>query len=199
MIQIQCIRFGLFLVVVLFSQDCDGAQTPPCYVQHDLTELDCKNGNDVIDAVFAKLDCLEVFSDSDHILMRRIAYVETEYGESESYGCDEKGGGIWRLKRESFDNLLEPHVQNVLRKVSDSIQNRIGISFFEEVEYDFLTKPFYSGLTARLCLHYLELTRGRVPFNGTIEEQAKFWVNNYTSTENATEEYFINESNGLGK
>ena len=131
--------------------------------------------------------------------MRRIAYVETEYGKNENYVCDKNGGGIWRLERELFDELLEPHVQKMLRNVSDIIRNRLEIRFFEEIRYDFLIKPFYSALAARLYLHYLELTRGRVPFNGTIEEQAKFWVNNYTSTEDVIEEYFINELNGLGK
>ena len=190
MFQLQCICAGLVLVVVLFSQDCDGAD-PPCYVRHDLTTKDCKNGIDIIDAVFAKLECLHVFNGCYHIFMQRIAYVETEFGESESYVCDGNGGGIWRLKRESFDELLEPNIQNILGNLSDIIQNRLGIRFFEQMRYDFLTKPFYSGLAARLYLHYLELTGVRVPFNGSIEEQAKFWVNNYTLTENATEDYFI--------
>ena len=193
MIQLQCICAGLFLVVVLFSQDCDGA-APPCYVRHDLTTRDCKNGIDVIDAVFAKLECLQILNGCYHILMLRIAYAETEFGESENYACDQNGGGIWRLKRESFDVLLEPNIQTILRNLSDIIQNRIGIRFFEEIRYDFLIKPFYSGLATLLYLHYLELTGGRVPFNGSIEEQAKFWVNNYTLTENATEDYFIKKS-----
>ena len=182
MIQLQPIYFGLFLIILLFSQDCDGApgrQPPPCYEPRDLTTLNCRNGSDVVDAVLAKLDCLQVFNGSDHILMRRIAWEETEYGQSENYTCDENEGGIWRLERELFDELLEPHVQNMLRNVSDIIQNRIGISFFEDIRYDFLTKPFHSGLAARLYLHYLEITGVSVPFNGSIEEQADFWINNY--------------------
>ena len=189
MFQRQYICFGLFLVVVLFSQVCDGV--PPCHQPSvDYTKMDCKNGSYIIDAVFAKLDCLQVFSDYDHILMRRIAYVETEYGNSENYACDGNGGGIWSLKEESYDELFE---QNILRNLSDIIYNRSGIPFFN-MKYNFLTKPFYSGLATRSYLNYLELTSGRVPFNGSIFEQAKFWVNNYTSKEYATEDYFIKKS-----
>ena len=198
MAQLQCMCVGLFLVVVIFSHGAAGRQPPPCHEANvDRTKNDCENGRDVVDAVFAKLDCLQVFNSCDHILMRRIAYVETEYGESENHVCDKKGG-IWRLKRESYNKLFETDVKNMLRNASDIIQNRIGISFFEKKRYNILIKPFYSGLAARLYLHYLELTWGRVPFNGSIEEQAKFWVNNYTSTEDATEEYFINRARELG-
>ena len=196
MIQLQPVYFGLFLIILLFSKDFDGAtggQPPPCYKPYDVTLLDCKNGSDVVDAVFAKLDCLQVFNGSDHILMRRIACEETEYGESENYTCDESGGGIWRLERELFDKLIEPHVQNMLHNVSDIIKNRCGFSFSKAKQYTFLTKPFYSGLAARLYLHYLEITGVSVPFNGSIEEQADFWINNYhldRTTEETTADCF---------
>lgn len=98
MIQLQCIYFGLFSIVVLILQDCDGAAVPPyaCYERNDVTLKDCANGSVVVEAVLAKFNCLQVFG-HNHIFMKRIAFVESEFGESI---CG--SGGIWRLKEELF-------------------------------------------------------------------------------------------------
>ena len=189
------------MIVVFFSQCCNGECSitvrPPCHWENDATLNESANGSAVVEAVLEKLNCLKVFS-WDYVLMERIALVESEYGERN----DACAGGIWRLERETFEMLFQ--YQDVLQNISDVICIRSGVSFFDHIEYEFLqTKPFYSGLAARLYLHYLEITGVNVPFNGSIEEQADFWIQNYHRVngiaETAAKENFINKTGKQGK
>lgn len=91
-----------------------------------------------------------------------------------------------------------------LHSLSDIIYYRSGVNFFEKdnnsepiMTYESSIKPFYSGLAAYLYLHYRNMRGFSVPFNGTIEEQAQFWLDNYTTKKGATVFYFINAVVGM--
>ena len=200
MTKFQRIGFGIVLIIGLLSHNCDGAVhdcykgnlRPPCCEENDATmEEDTTGGTDVVQAVLQKLNCLRVFS-CDHMLMQRIAFAESEYGE-----IDDCSGGIWCLGEEALSNNRDK-----LQDVTKIIYDRSGISFFDnETSYKSLNTPFYSGLAARLYLHYLEITNVRVPFNETIEMQAEFWIHHYhkmSSTGAATNETFINKAENIG-
>ena len=201
MAKFQRIGFGLVLIIGLFSQDCDGAVRDcykgnlrlPCCEENDATmEEDTTGGINVVEAVIEKLNCLKAFS-CDHMLMQRIAFVESEYGE-----IDDCSGGIWCLGENAFETLSNH--QDELQNETEIIYERSGISFFDNVtSYKSLNTPFYSGLAARLYLHYLEITHVKVPLNGTIELQAKFWIHHYHNrTITATKETFINKADNIG-
>ena len=203
MTKFQRIGFRLVLIIItgLFPQDCDGAVREcnkgnlrlPCCEENDATmEEDTTGGSEVVEAVLEKLNCLRVFS-CDHMLMQRIAYVESEYGEID--GCS---GGIWCLEEDAF-NILSDH-QDKLQDVTELIYDRSGISFFDDVTSynESLNTPFYSGLAARLYLHYLEKSNVKVPLNGTIEMQAEFWIEHYHNRTAATNEAFINKADSIG-
>ena len=200
MTKFQHIGFGIVLIIGLFSQDCDGAVRDcykgnlrlPCCAENDATmDEDTTGGSDVVEAVLEKLNCLRVFS-CDQMLMQRIAFVESEYGE-----IDDCSGGIWCLEVEAFETLSNN--QDRLQDATEIIYNRSGISFFDDVtSYESLNTPFYSGLAARLYLHYLEITNVYVPFNDTIQRQAEFWIYHYHKIGAVTNEIFINKAESIG-
>ena len=140
--------------------------------QVDLTLEDDVSGSEVVEMVIAKIS--KIF-DSDHRLLRRIAYVETDDGTS---GVPPGGGGIWAVD--------EPKLKTVLTKpelveLHDEIDQEFEIEF-NATEFTFLGKPLVSGLVARLYLYYLEIVKGEtIPLAAAIGEQAQFWKNNYYS------------------
>ena len=152
----------------------------------DKTLVDDSTGSEVVQAVIAKLDVTKIF-DSDHRLLRRLAFVESSDGTNGCTGT--QGGGIWGLERSKLDIILNaPELAE--------IRNRISVNFgvvWTQVTEDDLRKPFYAGLAARMYLFYLEATQlANIPLAGNIRAQAQFWVSYYHSNVGgATEDYFI--------
>ena len=141
----------------------------------DLTLEDDAAGSDVVLAVIAKLDSSNVF-DSDHRLLRRLAFVENGDGINST---STEFGGIWALEESKFNVLL---TAPELQEIHLTIEQIIGIKW-SQVKTNDLRKPFYSGLAARLYLYYLEITTTvRIPLAGNIKEQAQFWIAYYHSS-----------------
>lgn len=192
MILLQCFLCGFFLTTVLCEKCRD--PPPPCKENNDGTLKPNNAGCAVVEAVLAKFDCLQVFG-RGHILMQRIAFTESEYGEN--YGTfGRREGGIWGLKEEKFDKLKEPEVMVALNATDQMICSRSGYSFYDDVRsYQFLSVPFFSGLAAGLYLLYLEKNGTNVHYNGSLEEQGNFWSQYYHTyglcPTNVTATYFI--------
>ena len=151
------------------NKDCDcSCFRGKAVSQEDQTLQDGANGSDVVEMVLAKISGIPEFS-SDHHLLRRIAYVETNDGNSSV----PHEGGIW---------VVDEHKLNIVHtapKLVD-IRKRIDIVLDNEFECSSLSKPFISGLAARLYLHYLEITENAtIPLAADIEEQAEFWHTHY--------------------
>ena len=142
----------------------------------DLTMQDDASGADIVQAVIAKLDSSHIFQ-SDHRLLRRIAYVESQDGT----GSDAHGsfnGGIWAVDEGKFQALLTAPELTADRT---AIRQVLGIDW-THVTWNDLRKPFYSGLAARLFLSYLELTATtNIPLAGDVVGQARFWFDYYYS------------------
>ena len=135
----------------------------------DLTLEDDAVGSDVVLAVIAKLHSSNIF-DSDHRLLRRLAFVENGDGMNST---STEYGGIWALEESKFDVVL---TAPELEEVRSTIRQVIGIEW-SQVQTNDLRKPFYSGLAARLYLYYLEITAtASIPLAGNIVEQAHFWI-----------------------
>ena len=154
--------------------------------QVDQTLDEGANGPDVVDMVIAKIS--NIF-DSDHRLLRRIAYVETDDGTS---GIPP--GGIWAVDECKLSIVLTaPELVELHEKIDQVFD--IGL------ECSSLTKPLVSGLVARLYLHYLQITKkvtGPVPVAAAIEKQAHYWHKHYYSgDERLTHEYFIQKVTDL--
>ena len=138
--------------------------------QVDRTLEDGANGSYVVEMVIAKIS--KVFT-SDHRLLRRIAYVETNDGTS---GVPH--GGIWAADESKLKTVLtDTNLMELREKTNQEfeIDFHIGI-----VTLSSLSQPLVSGLVARLYLHYLEMTKNtKIPLAAFIGEQAKFWYSYY--------------------
>ena len=161
----------------------------------DRTLEDGASGSDVVQAVIAKLDSSKIF-DNDHRLLRRLAFVESSDGRNSGI-LGQPNGGIWGVEESKFDKLL---TVPELAEARDSIWQGFRI-VWAQVTRDDLRKPFYSGLAARLYLHYLEITgTASIPLAGNIEEQAQFWITYYHSnTGGMTTDYFVGQVTALDK
>ena len=143
----------------------------------DLTLEEDAVGADVVQAVIAKLDSSGMFG-SDHRLLRRIAFVESEDGAN-NVANSTHGGGIWAVEQSMLDEVI---TASVLAGKRDEIWLNFGIEWSRVTEDD-LRKPFYAGLVARLYLFYLETTAtASIPLAGDIQGQAQFWFDYYHSS-----------------
>ena len=126
------------------------------------------NGSDVVEMVIAKIS--KVFP-SDHRLLRRIAYVETDDGTS-----GVPPGGIWAVDESKLNTVL---TESNLSKLRENIDQEFEIEF-GIITFNFLSKPLVSGLVARLYLHYVEITENvKIPLAAAIEDQAQLWHSYY--------------------
>ena len=133
----------------------------------DLTVQDDASGADIVQAVIARLDSSDIFQ-SDHRLLRRIAYVESQDGTG-SGAHGPFNGGIWAVEESKFQALL---TAPELAAKRDTIRLFFGIDW-THVTWNDLRKPLYSGLAARLFLSRLELTAtASIPLAGDVAGQA---------------------------
>lgn len=150
-------------------------------------------GSDVVHAVIAKLDASGLF-DSDHRLLRRLAFVETADGAMNHNLCSDDGG-IWALQKLKLDLVLSAPE---LASIRSSTQFMFGVEW-AQVTKDDMCKPFYAGLAARLYLAYIEITTEKIPFASNFEEQAQFWITYYHSNAGGIIAYFVEKVTLLEK
>ena len=125
----------------------------------DLTEFPNASGEEVVNAVIARLD--SEFADSDgtfwtegddSVFFKDLALVESEYGNSFTADND---GGIWQVTSSAFEDtkdiLLIRANPDYARKI-DEISDAFDIAW-QVVDQEELAKPLYSLLAARLALH----------------------------------------------
>ena len=138
--------------------------------QVDQTNVTGANGSDVVEMVNAKISLTNIFN-SDHRLLRRIAYVETDDGTS-----GVPPGGIWAVDESKLKTVLK---EPKLREIHEKIDQKFEINF-NETTHSLLMKPLFSGLVACLYLHYLNTTKNvDIPLAAAISDQAKFWHSHY--------------------
>ena len=150
---------------------CDCSPFSAVQKQVDKTPVEGACGSDVVEMVIAKISNMGVF-DSDHHLLRRIAYVETNDGIS-----GVPPGGIWAVDESKLNVVLTASEPKTL---CEQIDQKIKVKF--NLSNCSLSQPLVSGLVARLYLHHLEITKNlKIPLAAAIEDQAKFWHNHYHS------------------
>ena len=132
-------------------------------------------GPRVVNAVLDAIECSGVFED-DHRFMRRLAYVETSNGVSDTYT------GIWGntsvFQLQSIDNLvLEANYSALL----DQIRKNLSIDVLNAKE------PLVSGVLARFYLHIVTVVNEQpIPPAGDICGQAIFWESYYKRSDRFT-------------
>ena len=145
------------------NKDCDcSCFRGKALFQEDLTLQDGAIGSEVVEMVLAKISGMPEFN-SDHRLLRRIAYVETNDGTN-----GVPLGGIWAVDEWKLSVVLTaPELVELRVKIDQELD--IGL------ECSPLSKPLVSGLAAHLYLHYLEMVKNAtIPSAADIEQQAQY-------------------------
>jgi len=110
----------------------------------DQTLVEGTYGKDVTEASLRKMQRSGVFPD-DQNFMRRLAWVETQFGESSKTYRSGYDGGIWQL-----DEVYYAHSKSQsLSQFHDAIASNFSINWKNTTWRD-CRKPFYSALGARL-------------------------------------------------
>ena len=175
----------------------------------DQTIANNANGSDVVEAVIAKIYSSHIF-EPDHRFLRRLAYVETMDGTNNNALMGLETGGIWALEHCKLKMLYRALMNETNQgQIADiklaNISRNIYLSFNLDVSTVLcvkqMSKPFFSGLIARLYLYYLNVTKNiSIPLAGNVEEQAQFWVTYYhPDTRGVTADYFVSRVEELEK
>ncbi|XP_076799831.1 uncharacterized protein LOC143444923 [Clavelina lepadiformis] len=137
----------------------------------DLTLAEGSFGEEVVQACLQKIDSLFAFS-NDFGFMKRISFVETEYGRN--YSNRNKKRGIWQIST-NMENIIF----NNLSSLNSTLKNFNLIDEYHNLVYERdYSIPFYSALVGRL---YIEIMVGLSTLPGTLMDQADWWANNYHS------------------
>ena len=166
-------------VVVLCA--CTGIIT--CQVADD-SSLEVRSltagaaGEDVVLHVVEKIENSSAFP-STHQFLRRIAYVETWYGQDEgTYSNDSYHGGIWNVRQSQFIETQNTTRYSKLKRKHKQIERQFGISW-RQVQWTALRKPLLSGIAAMLYLN--NVVNKNIP--QSICQQADYWTTYYSSNE----------------
>ena len=168
-----------------------------CYSVTDRTLEDGAVGLDVVEVTIKKIKDSQIFPD-DNGIMKRIAYVESKFGENSTVYGHGQFGGIWMLNKVAFDQLTlnrENH-QEINDKIYPALKDYFKIDF-TEISYNKLREPLLSGIFARMFLHIIN---EQIPEFSSIEGQAAFWRDNYNdSNSDRSVESFMNDVNHMEK
>ena len=145
---------------------------------------DGANGTAVVLLSVVHIQQAAIFPD-DNELLRRIAYVETRDGVSDTTNI----GGIWAVSEVAFV-MTKCSTNTLLRLKLMQISQSFGIEW-RDVALSNLSKPFYSALAARLVLFLAPRT---IPSKTDIVAQAQFWKGYYR---NGSLDEFIGAANEL--
>ena len=145
-------------------------------------------GRDVVDAVVNKIRRSGIFPD-DREFLRRIAYVESLFGQHRNTYRTGYNGGIWQVDLVGFKltqiNRVN-HTTEKMKKIHEKILEKFEIDWMK-VTWNDLRKPFYSGLAARI---FLADKPDAIPDD--LQDQAKYWKEQYnTAAGKGTVEHFI--------
>ena len=161
------IKITLFLLVFWGLANCQG---------QDLTTQEGTNGSSVVAACLSRIDHSGIFLNlSDNELMRRIAYVETHYGNDPDTYQSGYHGGIWAVDEDLFDRTQNTAMYSALTSLHQDIQAFFSIQWSAVQWYD-LRKPLYSALAARLFFYTVSAS---IPLSSNIQSQANYWVTYY--------------------
>ena len=142
----------------------------------DLTTQSGTNGSAVVSACIAQIVESRIFS-SDNEMLRRIAYVETGYGNDMDTYRSGYDGGIWAVDQQLFDITQDTVTFPALIPLQEQVQSNFSIAW-SSVQWNDLRMPLYSALAARL---YFYTVSDPIPLSSNIQSQATYWVTHYNT------------------
>ena len=168
--------------------------TATCDASVDLTLIPETNGSAVVDICIARISA--VFTTDDQQMLRRIAYVETRYGNNpNTYSDASHNGGIWQLSESKYDATKDTS-DATLNSLIQNIYAEFAINW-TSTQWSDLRRPLYSALAARL---YLQVISVSIPLSSNINDQATYWITYYTESGGTESDYVtaIDELNEQG-
>ena len=135
-------------------------------------------GEDVVDAVIAKISGCDFFPDDKGIL-KRIAYVESKYGKDKNTFKDKfrkpYHGGIWQIDSGPNGTYTEMTKERwrhakIDKEIIPKIEKKFGIQW-SKLNWQDCRKPLLSGIFARLRLFMKD---DPIPANENIMGQANY-------------------------
>ena len=151
----------------------------------DLTLQPETNGTLVVQACLAKISQSSIFSTNDQLMLRRIAYVETNDGGDADTYTNTSNGGIWQLSETKYTATKNTGSNTQLQQQVQGISTSFGINWLTTQWVD-LRKPFYSALAARL---YMQVITASIPLASDLSSQGTYWANYYTSSGGSQSQY----------
>ena len=143
----------------------------------DLTRQAGTNGSAVVSACISRIKGSDIFT-SDNEMLRRIAYVETKFGNDADTYRSGYDGGIWAVDEDLFDKTQDTATYSSLTSLHQGIQTKFSIQW-SSVQWNDLRKPLYSALAARLFFYTVSTS---IPISSNIQSQATYWVTNYNTS-----------------
>ena len=146
-------------------------------------------GHQVVDLCIRKLKSKTFAMLDDNDMLRRIAYVMSDFGND-----IQNNGGIWQVPYHGFKDTMDIATHVRLPNKYANIKKAFGIDW-TSVTYKDLEKPLYSALAARL---FLSNSPNLIPPAHQVEKQARQWKMYYLSGEGDVQ-MFVNKANELEK
>ena len=144
----------------------------------------------MVDDVVECIDNSSIFP-SDNGFLRRIAWVESKFGNDRGTYRTDYHGGIWQVDEIGFDDTKNTAAHPSLARKYKLIHDYFNIDW-KEVTWEDLRKPLYSGLAARL---FLSNVKSKIPT--TLCGQAAYWKKHYNKTGKGTVSKFVEDVNAL--
>ena len=157
----------IYISVLLGIVRCQG---------QDLTFQPGTSGSAVVSACISQIVESGVFT-SDNEMLRRIAYVETSYGNDLDTYQSGYDGGIWAVDQQLFNTTQDTATFPALITLHQQIQTNFFIDW-SSVQWSDLRRPLYSALAARL---YFYTVSDAIPLSSNIQSQATYWVTHYNT------------------
>ena len=161
------LRVCIVLSVLLGIVQCQG---------QDLTTQPGTNGSAVVSACVTRVQQSGIFA-SDNEMLRRISYVETEFGNDEDTYRSGYHGGIWAVDEDLFNETKNTASYSTLTSLHQSIDTTFSIEW-SSVQWSDLRKPLYSALAARL---YFYTVSASIPISSNVQSQANYWETYYNT------------------
>ena len=173
----KLLQLSVLLFTVLLCKGCNIQSGDVCNLN--------ANGEEVVNAVISLIESTKIF-DCDHFFMRRLAYVQTEYGANvpQSYF------GIWGLKYKHISIIPALSSNKTLRDVAQLIDDIFDINVFS-IDTKQLEIPLISGIVTRFYLLVLNVIDNNITIPMSISQQAELWYQINFNKKNKDQQYFI--------
>lgn len=184
-----------FLLVIIFSFTFGSWFVHPSV---DKTLVPKAHGQMVIDAAINSVQDSCIFS-NDQLFLRRIAWVESHFGDNSSTFLDGHSG-VFRIDQISFKKTKNAsfYDSNKWQTFITAIQNKLFIKYtnLSYIGGDMLI-PKYNALATRLYLEYIaEKTKTPIPMS--LKDQATYWASNFNGArQNLNSQTFLNLVNQI--